>query len=237
MGSYGDSIQEIDYSVGQVLQSLKDNGLDDDTLVMFSSDHGPWYQGSNAPFRGRKGESYEGGLRVPLIARFPGQISPNRLCPGVGTMMDILPTIARLAGAPLPGNPLDGIDIWDMMSGAADSIDRDTFLYFDVWNLQCARMGRWKLHVSRYNSEPWVPTPGGARVNLPLQPELFDLEGDLGEQYDVSSTYPQVVAQIRARIQQMLLTFPLQVRNAWSDTMRTPVEDTPVGARPTVLAP
>jgi arylsulfatase A len=238
LGAYGDAVEEMDWSVGEVLRTLKESGFDDNTLVMFSSDNGPWYQGSGGVLRGRKGESYEGGMREPLIARFPGRIPANRTCPGVATMMDILPTVGRLAGAPLPGLPVDGFDIWPMMTGGQDNIDRGLFLYFDAVQLQCARLGKWKLHLSRYNCAPWEQGPAGGRWNLPLpRPELYDLEADPGESYDVAEEYPQVVADIRARIDLTMLTFPDSVRSAFRDTMRIAVDDTPAGAPPSKINP
>ncbi len=138
LGLYGDVIEEIDWSVGQVLQALQDNGIDDNTLVMFTSDNGPWYLGSPGKLRGRKGSSYDGGVREPFIARFPGRIPqrrsvaatpriasdawstlPGRVTGAVGTTLDILPTIAGLCNAKLPSQPMDGgADLADPCPGA-----------------------------------------------------------------------------------------------------------------------
>ena len=227
MGQYADVVQEIDWSVGQVLQALQSSGVDNNTLVLFTSDNGPWYLGSPGKLRGRKGWSYEGGVREPFIARFPGRIpadipkSPGpRVSNAVVTMMDILPTIAGLANATLPSAPLDGLNIWPILTGDRETIERDAFLYFDSFNLQCARLGPWKLHVSRYNDFPWSPDPPGGRINLPLiDPELYNLEADPDESYDVAAANPQVVAQIQTRIQALLPTFPADVANAWQVTM------------------
>jgi arylsulfatase A len=229
LGLYGDVVEEIDWSVGQVLQSLKDNGVDDNTLVMFTSDNGPWFLGSPGKLRGRKGWSYEGGVREPFIARFPGRIpasssrggtNPGRLTGSVATTMDLLPTIAALCGAPLPSTPLDGVNIWPVLSEQQPDVTHDIFLYFDSWNMQCARMGDWKLHVSRYNDFAWSPDPVGGRMNLPLSsPELYNLELDPDESYDVAADNPDIVAQIQAGIQRLLPTFPAQVMNTWNATM------------------
>ena len=228
MGLYADVVEELDWSVGQVLAALADNGLDQNTLVIFSSDNGPWWQGSQGKLRGRKGETYEGGMREPFIARYAGMIPAGTVCNGVATTMDILPTVARLANAPLPANPLDGIDIWPLLSGQQDQIDRDVFLYFDDIFIQCARLGRWKLHVTRYNTRAWSPAPAGGKVNLPLpKPELYDLEKDPQESYDCAALHPDVVADIRARITRMLPGFPQAVTDAWQDTMRRQVQDAP----------
>jgi arylsulfatase A len=229
LGLYGDVVQEIDWSVGQVLQSLKDNNIDNNTLVMFTSDNGPWFLGSPGKLRGRKGWSYEGGVREPFIARFPGWIpaaSPQeravtggRLSGSVATTMDFMPTIAAVCGASAPSSG-DGVNIWPVLSGAQTDVPRDIFLYFDSWNLQCARMGPWKLHVSRYNDFAWSPDPVGGRINLPLpSPELYNLEEDQDESFDVAADNPQVVTQIMAGIQRLLPTFPPQVMSSWNATM------------------
>ena len=232
LGLYGDVVEEIDWSVGQVLHALTDNGVDDNTLVMFTSDNGPWFLGSPGRLRGRKGWSYEGGVRVPFIARFPGRIAATRflnravripagrVSVSVATTMDILPTIAGLCKAPLPGKPLDGVDIWPILAGDQDSVSREAFLYFDGWNLQCARLGEWELHVSRYNDFPWSPDPVVGRYNLPLpNPELYNLELDPDESYNVAADNPGIVADIQARILKLLPAFPPDVMNAWNFTM------------------
>jgi arylsulfatase len=238
MGLYGDAVQELDWSVGQILQALKDNGIDDTTMVMFTSDHGPWYQGSAGRLRGRKWSTYEGGVRVPFIARFPGQIpavthpSGSRVSNAVASAMDILPTIARMAGAALPST-LDGIDIGPILTGQAESISRDVILHFNNWDLQCARLGPWKLHISRGNNFPWGPAPVGGTYNLPLPaPELYNLELDPDESCDVAPANPSVVADIMARVQKQLPTFPMDVMNAWNMTMSYQVQGTSVGALP-----
>jgi len=236
MGTYADMVAELDWGVGQVLQALRDAGLEQNTLVMFSSDHGPWYQGSAGILRGRKAETWEGGMRVPFIARFPGVIPAGSVCTGMATALDILPTFARLSNARLPGSRLDGVDIWPLLSGGQTSVDRDMFLYFDGWNLQCARWGKWKLHVARNNTPPWSPMPVVGGMNLPLSsPELYDLEADPCESSDCANDNPDVVAQIRSRMAQMLPTFPAEVQSAWNFTMSRRVEYAPSGALPMLM--
>jgi arylsulfatase A len=233
LGPYGDAVEEIDWSVGQVLAALRENGLDRNTLVMFSSDHGPWYQGSQGKLQGRKGETFEGGVRVPFIASFPGRIPRRLVVRGIASALDVLPTVARLCNAPLPDKPVDGVDLWPLLTGQQDLVDRELLLYFDGLHLQCARLGRWKLHVSRYNIAPWLPEVVGGRINLPLpKPELYDLEADPTESYDVASINPQIVARIRSRMEDMLQSFPEQVKKAWEDTQSIKVENTPSGALP-----
>jgi arylsulfatase A len=232
-GPYGDAISEIDGTVGQILGALKDNGLDQNTLVMLSSDHGPWHQGSTANLKKRKGDTFEGGVRVPFIASFPGQIPKGSISTGLASNMDIVPTLARLCNAPLPGNAIDGTDIWPLITGEADDIDRDVLLYFDGWYLQCARLGRWKLHLTRYNAAAWGPAPPEGFLNLPLpKPELYNLETDPGENFDVADRNPEIVAAIRARVETMLADFPQPVRDGWRFVQSLKVENTPSGALP-----
>src|SRR5262249_14665653 len=148
----GDVVEELDWSVGEVFAALRRTGNDDKTLVMFSSDNGPWYQGSPGGLRGRKGSTYEGGVREPFLARFPGRITKGLVCQGVAGTIDILPTIAKLTGAALPKVPQDGIDIWSLLTGSQKFVEREALLYFDGWHLQCARWRQWKLHFARFNS-------------------------------------------------------------------------------------
>ncbi len=236
LGAYGDAVQEIDSSVGQIFNALAASGIDSNTLVIFTSDHGPWYQGSSANLRGRKGETYEGGVRVPFIARFPGRIPKGIVNQELASNMDVLPTVAALCGAPLPPNLPDGMNIWPVLDGTQTAMSRDVLLYFDGWNLQCARLSMWKLHVARYNSAVWGPAPPGGRLNLPLpREELYRLDADPGERCDVANDNPEVVSWIRARMEDLLPTFPTRVRDTWSYTMNLKVQPTPTGALP-VLA-
>ncbi len=232
-GLYGDVIAEIDWSVGEVFAALKRNGVDRSTLVMFSSDNGPWYQGSPGRLRGRKGSTYEGGVREPFLAWMPGRIPANRMVRGIGSLMDVLPTVAGLTGAQLPAKSLDGIDIWPLMTGNRESIDREMLLYFDNLHVQCARQGRWKLHVARYNSAVYSPAPQGGRHNLALPaPELYDMENDPDESYDVAPENPEVVRSMQARIETLIATFPPEIQKAYAETKAQPVGKTPVGQHP-----
>jgi arylsulfatase A len=247
MGLYGDSVQEIDWSVGQILQALKDNGIDQNTMVIFTSDHGPWFQGSAGRLRGRKWSTYEGGVRVPCIARFPGQIPagnrspferttlrPNmgRISNAVVSAMDFLPTIAKMAGAAAPSG-LDGIDIGPILTGQVESLDRDVILHFNNWDMQCANYGPWKLHIARSSNFPWGPAQVGGTYNLNLPtPELYNVENDPDESCDVAPANQAVVAEITARVKAMLPTFPNDVMNAWNYTQSLPVQGMNIGALP-----
>jgi len=219
-GLYGDAVAEIDWSLGQVLAALKTHGVDENTLVMFSSDHGPWFEGSAGSLHGRKGEIWEGGVRVPFLARFPRHIPAGQVCDGLATPLDILPTVAGLAGAALPAAPMDGIDIWPLLSGRSNSLVRETFLYFDSAALQAARQGPWKLHVARFNTPPWLPLPAGLRKNIRLlNPELYNLETDPEEHYNRAGERPDIVGSILADMERLVAGFPDPVLSAWKSAM------------------
>lgn len=215
-GLYGDVVEELDWSVGQIRQALKQNKLEQNTLVIFTSDNGPWYQGSPGKLRGRKNTTYEGGIREPFLAAWPGKISKGRVCNGLASMLDIFPTVVRLCGATPPSSSLDGIDIWPLLTGQKESIDREVLLYFDYWDLQCARWMNWKLHIARHNTAAYAPAPADGRHSFTLaRPELYNLASDPDESYDVAAENPQIVEEIQRRIKTLLPGFPEQVQKAW----------------------
>lgn len=210
-GLYGDVIEEIDASVGAVLDALERLGLDDDTLVLFSSDNGPWlsygdHAGSTGPLREGKGTTFEGGVRVPFLARWPGRIPAGLVCDEPAMTIDVLPTVAELIGAELPALPIDGQSIWPLLSGApgARSPHEALFFYYHRNDLEAVRKGRWKLHFPHgYRSMQGRALgsggiPGkydyGRRTGL----ELYDLDADIGESTDVAAEHPEVVASIEA---------------------------------------
>lgn len=234
-GLYGDVLEELDWSVGELLSTLKKHKLERDTLVVFSSDNGPWYQGSPGPLRGRKGATLEGGVRVPLIARMPGKVAAGKTCASLVSTMDMLPTFAALAGAKLPAKPVDGVNIWPLLEGKQTSMEREALLYFDAWNAQCIRKGNLKLHVSRYNSQVYSPAPASGRVNLPLaQPELYDLATDAAESYDVAPERPAVVKEMLAKYESLLAGFPEPVTKAYAETKARKARGN-VGAFPSLV--
>jgi arylsulfatase len=233
-GLYGDVVEEIDWSVGEVLKALKQNALDQNTLVMFSSDNGPWYQGSPGKLRGRKNTTYEGGVREPFIARWTGKIPAGRVSDGLASMMDVFPTVAKLCGCGAPPKPLDGIDIWPLLDGERQSIDRAPLLYFDNWDLQCARWMNWKLHVARHNTAAYTPAPPEGRHSYLLpRPELYNLANDPDESYDVASENAGIVEQIETKIAAMIKDFPEPVQQAYAEARaRTVNPSMPAGAYP-----
>ena len=232
-GLYGDVVEELDWSVGEVLSALRQHGLERKTLVMFSSDNGPWYQGSPGKLRGRKNTTYEGGVREPFIARWPGRIPRGRVCDALASMMDVFPTVTKLCGAPAPAKPLDGIDIWPLLSGAKTFIERDPLLYFNAWDIQCARWMDWKLHIARHNTAAYAPAPPGGLKNLILaKPELYNLRTDPDESYDMAREHPEIVEKIRIRITEMIAGFPEQVQSAYRQTLQRKSIPVPAGAYP-----
>ena len=148
---------------------------------------------------------------MPFLARFPGRIPPAKTCAGIGSVLDILPTLSRLCDVPLPKNPADGIDIWPLIASQKPELERDALLYFDNIHLQCARWRQWKLHVARYNSAAYSPAPAGGRVNLPLPRRNCTTSiNDPDESYDVAPEHPEIVAEIRSRIEKLMPDLPGQ---------------------------
>lgn len=188
-GAYGGAVACIDWSLGVLMHELSELGLDRDTVLIFTSDNGSRARnegGSNAPLRGHKGQTWEGGMRVPCIVRWPGTIPANTVCRRLATAMDFLPTFARMAGTALPEYPLiDGKDISPLLSDPHAPSPHTAFFYYKKNTLEAVRQGKWKLHV-RKDDEPLHA--------------LFDLENDAGEQHDLFATHPAIVRSLRARL-------------------------------------
>nr|WP_315853749.1 sulfatase [Novipirellula artificiosorum] len=181
------AIAEIDWSVGQILDTLKANGLDENTLVLFTSDNGPPKNtlfASPGPLRGNKGTTFEGGMREPTVVRWPGQIPAGKSNDELMTTMDLLPTFAKLAGAKVPTDRMiDGKDIWPTLTGNAGT-PHQTFFYHQGNTLSAVRSGKWKLHVNKGK-----PT------------QLYDLESDIGEKENVVKSNPDVVRRLNEYLQ------------------------------------
>jgi arylsulfatase A-like enzyme len=206
-GLYGDVVMEIDWSVGQILDALDRHKLADGTLVIFTSDNGPWlaagaHGGSARPLREGKGSSFEGGVREPCIMRWPGHIPADTTCDEPVMTIDLLPTIAHLAGAEVPTDRvIDGRDIWPLMAGEPGTKSPHDALYF-YWNdaLQAVRAGRWKLHFPHiYQHVVELGHDGAYGKVAPLQEDLslYDLEADPGETTNVAPDHPDVVARLQ----------------------------------------
>ncbi|MFM7805361.1 MAG: sulfatase [Verrucomicrobiota bacterium] len=209
-GLYGDVIEEIDASVGEVLQALKRHRIEDDTLVIFTSDNGPWlsyghHGGSAGPFREGKGTSFEGGIRVPCVMRWPGHIPKGRTNDTPLMTIDVLPTVARLAGAPLPPRPIDGLDVWPILKGERGATNPHPayFIYYNQGDLLAVRSGDWKLFFP-HTSQTLAGRPGGTNgmaaryQQLPVGTELYHLRRDPGETRNVVDAHPEVVARLTA---------------------------------------
>ncbi|MGH9581818.1 MAG: sulfatase-like hydrolase/transferase, partial [Bryobacteraceae bacterium] len=217
LGLYGDVVHEIDWSVGEVLSAVKRNGIEHNTLVFFTGDHGPWYQGSTGLLRGRKGTTYEGGLRIPMIARLPGALPQGRTTDALASHLDMLPTLTNLCGGSLPQEALDGTDIWPLLTCEQQAVERKALLSFSGWHLECARSKQWKLHVTRSNMPSFLPPPKNGRIQFFLRnPELYNLADDPKESYDVAAEYPEVIAEIQKSLAEQLATLPDRVKQVYS---------------------
>jgi len=197
-GLYGDVVQELDGSVGRLLEALAATGRAENTLVMLTSDNGPWYQGSAGVFRGRKGQAFEGGHRVPFIARAPGVIPTGSVCHAAAINLDIFPTCLAAAGLALPEDRvIDGRDITPLLRGASDVSPHDYLFLYHQGELEGVRSGPWKYF--RSTSDYVWPMPNNKKLGHLTNhttgpaPLLYDLSVDPGEVYDLSSRRPEVV--------------------------------------------
>jgi len=195
-GLYGDVVETIDWSMGQILEKLQELELDNNTLVIFTSDNGPWFEGSPGPFRDRKGSSWEGGLRVPFIARWPTVIAPGAVSQEAAMGIDVFPTLLELAGGTLPGDrDIDGKNILPLLSQNAVS-PHDALYLFNDDRIAGVRSGQWKLVVESFyrTALPSFDNPDSYYGPSGL---LFDLERDPSETYSYTRENPEVVARLR----------------------------------------
>ncbi len=223
---YSAVIRELDASAGSILEKLKATGLDQNTLVIFLSDNGAWFGGSNGPLRAMKGATFDGGIRVPFLARFPGRIPAGRTSAEVCASIDILPTICALAGVETPKDRvIDGKDLFPLLSGRETKSPHEAIFAMGGQELRVIRSGRWKLHVRipqpgfayQADASKWVDARGPDGVTLlapfeqarpneypglrtgdaPKAMMLFDMENDPGEQHDVATQNPEVVLRLK----------------------------------------
>ena len=207
-GLYGDVMMEIDWGVGQIIKTLEETDLIENTLLIFTSDNGPWlnygnHAGNTGGLREGKGTSFEGGQRVPCLMMWKGVIPEGIICNNLATGIDILPTLADIADAPLPKNKIDGVSLFPLLKGDLNANPRQSFYYYYRQNsLEAVRVGSWKLvfpHPGR-TYEGFQPgedgNPGPVKGDYPYEGGLYDLRRDPGERYDVSKSYPEIVESI-----------------------------------------
>lgn len=213
-GLYGDVIMEIDWSVGEIMKTLKKNNLEQNTLVIFTSDNGPWlnfgnHAGNTGGLREGKGASWDGGQKEPCIMRWPGVIPAGTVCNKLSSTIDLLPTITAITGGKLPGHIIDGVNIISLLKGETDAEPRKVFYYYyGVNQLEGIRKGQWKLvlpHKGR-SYEGFAPGkdgfPGKTNENNSVELALFDLRRDPGERYDVKDAYPDIVNELQQLAEQ-----------------------------------
>jgi len=206
-GLFGDVMMEIDWSVGQILETLRKNQLDQNTLVIFTSDNGPWlnygdHAGSAGPLREGKGTMFDGGCRESTLMWWPGTIPAGSECTTPAMTIDLLPTVAELIGAQLPKHPIDGKSIVKLLKGTSASSPHEAYYFYYGRQLQAIRMGKWKLHFP-HGYRTMAGRPGGtggipthysqAKIGM----ALFDMEKDIGETTDVKAKHPDIVEQLQ----------------------------------------
>jgi len=200
-GIFGDAIEELDWSMGELFALLKKEGIDEKTLVIFTSDNGgvPGFGGSNGPLRGTKGTTYEGGHRVPCIMRWPGTIPAGKVSDEVVTVMDFFPTVAHYSNGKVPTDRIiDGKNVASILEGRSGAKSQtEVFYYYQRQQLQAVRWGKWKYHLPL---EEKIMNVNSAQVAPFPQAELFDLEKDISESNNLVAHYPEIVAQMEILI-------------------------------------
>ena len=207
-GLYADVMWEIDWSVGQILESLKENKIDKNTLVIFTTDNGPWlsygdHAGSAEPLREGKGTAWEGGVRVPCIMRWPEKIPSSTVCSEPAMTIDILPTIAGITGAKMPNHQIDGKNIWPLIKGEKNAKSPHEAYYF-YWgnNLHAVRKNNWSLHFPHsyrsLNGKPGTGGVPGKYQQKKTNTALFDLRKDISQKSNLSEEHPNIVKNLKA---------------------------------------
>lgn len=192
-GNYGAAVECIDWAAGMLMHELKKQGLDENTLVIFTSDNGGARPQSNAPLRGKKGTTWEGGMRLPCIMRWPGRIPPGSTCSAITSAMDFYPTLAALGEAEVPQDRvIDGKDIRKLMfSGGRGDSPYDAFFYYMCNRLEAVRRGKWKLHVGKKVGKAYEDCR-----------ELYDLQADPGESVNLYENHPEIVAELEKLLEE-----------------------------------
>lgn len=205
-GRFGDWVEEVDWSTGRILEVLRERKLAERTLVIFTSDNGPWLikgpdGGSAGPLRGGKGSTWEGGVRVPTVAWWPGRIPAGGRCDAVAGTIDLLPTFVALAGGEVPPEPaIDGRDISGLLFGTRGEAAREAHYYFAGYNLQAVRQGPWKLAIA---AQPETMGRGVASDAAGGAPRLYNLDDEIGERTNVADRHADIVARLRGLAEKM----------------------------------
>lgn len=221
-GPYGDAVSEFDWSVGQVVATLERLELEKNTLVLVTSDNGPWFDGSAGGLRGRKGQSYEGGFRVPLVVWWPGYVAAGSVANTPAMNIDFFPTFMKLAGLGLPSDRIiDGVDLGPLLSGEGSELARRPLFFFHDYDVEAIRLGRWKYFRSTSHGVWPVPldkpdslvgklagardyTPKGSDEAIPTLgtwPLLYEMSRDTGESYNVVKKYPDAARRLGERLE------------------------------------
>ena len=232
-GRFGDWVQEVDASVGRVFETLRELQLDKNTIVLFTSDNGPWLVkgadgGSAGPLRGGKGTTWEGGVRVPALAWWPGKIAPGSVCDAVAGTIDVLPTCLKVAGAEVPPEPvLDGRDLCPLLFGRSNESQREAHYYFASYNVQAVRQGPWKLALTpQNNARAKDQLEDDAKTN----PRLYNLDQEIEERTNLAAQHPEIVARLTA----LASTLTAEIGGATPKSRRPPGEaEHPVTLYPT----
>ncbi len=233
-GDYGDWVEEVDAGVGRVLDTLRQLKLDQKTLVLFTSDNGGTGKNySNGSLRGKKGSTWEGGLRTPTIAWWPGKIAAGAVSDVATSEIDVLPTLVGLAGGKVPAEPkIDGLDIWPVLSGQSKTSPHEALYYFLWGSLEAVRSGPWKLVIADQKDEgnggeaPGTDSAEGKaakKENIKADktsvtasitaPRLYNLDNDIGEKTDVAAQHPDEVKRLQALIAKMGADLGLEKTN------------------------
>ncbi|MEM1154597.1 MAG: sulfatase-like hydrolase/transferase, partial [Pseudomonadota bacterium] len=209
-GPYGDTVEEIDWSTGEIVKALKRTGIYENTLILFTSDNGAWWEGSNAGAKGAKGSTWDGAYRVGLIASWPEAVEAEQASDMLSVNVDLLPTIAQAAGAPIPANiEIDGITLLPLMQKQDDTTDDRYFYYFDNEEIVAIRDARWKLirrayyrrhlgALDKFDQLPGFDEPYWL---------LFDLDNDAEERYSLAASHPEQVQRLKQEMERAEVTF------------------------------
>jgi len=232
-GLYGDVMMEIDWSVGQVVEALKKEGLEKSTLIIFTSDNGPWlsfgnHAGSAGGLREGKGTSFEGGQRVPCIMKWPNIIPSGTICNELSCTIDLLPTFAGITGAKMPDKLIDGLNILGLLKNEPNANPRDHLLfYYNENSLEAVRKGNWKLVLPHTGRSYVGQIPGnngkqGGQVKITTGLELYDLRRDPGEQYNVIGQNPEVVKELQVLVDSARIDLGDDITNCPGKNRRVP---------------